>query len=126
MIVWTKILDQVSKVQVKSITDPLFQYSAILFSLGAMTAIFQTDNWVIITLFILGGLLLIVGLIFYIYFSITNPDYLRSENFQIKKQTIQMLGDKDNTMNPNIKELKFIASPFSGQTADDSKNNFGE
>lgn len=125
MIGWTKILDQVSKVQVKSITDPLFRYSAVLFSLGATTAIFKTDSWVIITLFILGGLLLIVGLIFYIYFSITNPDYLRSENFQIKKQTIEMLGDKDNTMNPNIKELKFIASPFSGQSDDNSKNNFG-
>lgn len=125
MIGWTKILDQVSKVQIKSITDPLFRYSVILLALGALTAICKTERWVVITLFIIGGVLLIVGLIFFFYFSIKNPDYLRSESFQLKKQTIELLGDKDNLLNPNVKELKFIASPFAEQLDNNPNKEFG-
>lgn len=125
MIGWAKILDQVSKVQIKSITDPLFRYFSILFGLGTITAIAKTEIWVTITLFSIGGLLLIVGLCFYIYFGVNNPDYLRSESFQLKKQTIELLGDKDNTMNPNVKELKFITSPYAEQLELNSNNEFG-
>lgn len=125
MIGWAKILDQISKVQIKSITDPLFRYSAILFGLGTITAIFKTDAWVTITLFAIGCLLLIVGLAFFIYFGVKSPDYLRSETFQLKKQTIELLGDKENTMNPNVKELKFIASPYAEKLELDSNEEFG-
>ena len=125
MIGWSKILDQVSKVQIKSITDPLFRYSAIVYGFGTITAIFRTDSWVTVVLFLLGSLLLFVGLVFFIYFCINEPDYLRSENFQLKKQSIELLGDRDNTMNPNIKELKFIASPYTEQLELNSNNDFG-
>jgi hypothetical protein len=126
MIVWTKILDQVSKIQIKSITDSLFRYGLWLFITGAATAIFKADTWVIVLIFSVGGLFFLIGLIFYVYYSIKNPDYLRSENFQIQKQSIEMLGDKDNCENPNIKSIVLIANPFVKGLEDDKQNEFGK
>jgi hypothetical protein len=118
---WTKVLDQVSKIQIKSITDSLFRYGLYLFALGTISAIFKTTDWVTILLFSVGGLFELIGLIFYFYFSIKNPDYLRSESFQIRKQSIEMLGDKENKLNPNMKNVVYIASPF-GQNLDGGTN----
>jgi len=124
---WTKILDQVSKIQIKSITDSLFRYGLYLFVLGTISAIFKTPVWVTILLFSVGGLFELIGLVFYCYFSIKNPDYLRSESFQIRKQSIEMLGDKDNQLNPNIKSVIYIASPFAKEIGEGSdKNEFGQ
>jgi hypothetical protein len=119
----TKIFDQVSRIQIKSITDSLFRYGLYLFALATVSSIFKTPIWVSILLFSVGGLFELIGLIFYIYFSIKNPDYLRSESFQISKQSIEMLGDKDNTMNPNVKSIIYIASPFSKELGDNDNNN---
>lgn len=128
MIGWTKIFDQVSKIQVKSITDTLFKYFAIMFVIATISSIFKAPEWVTILQFSVGGLLLLFALIFYAYFSLKNPDYLRSETFQITKQSIEMLGDKNHVMNPNIKEIKYITNPLSRQIEEDTNynKNFGE
>lgn len=124
---WTKVFDQVSKIQIKSITDSLFRYGLYIFALGTVSSVFKTPTWVTILLFSVGGLFELIGLIFYCYYSIKNPDYLRSESFQIRKQSIEMLGDKDNTMNPNVKNIVYIASPFSKELGhNDNKNQFGQ
>lgn len=127
MIGWTKIFDQVSKIQVKSITDILFKYFAIMFVIATISSIFSAPQWVTILQFSVGGLLLLFALIFYAYFSIKKPDYLRSESFQITKQSIEILGDKNHLMNPNIKEIKYITNPLSRQIEDTNNNkNFGD
>jgi hypothetical protein len=124
---WTKILDQVSKIQIKSITDSLFRYGLYLFALGTISAVFKTSAWVTILLFSIGGLFTLIGLFFYSYFSIKNPDYLRSESFQIRKQSIEMLGDKENQLNPNMKSVIYIASPFAKELGEENeKNEFGQ
>jgi hypothetical protein len=124
---WTKVLNQVSKIKIKSITDSLFRYGLYLFVLGTVSAIFKTQTWVTILLFAVGGLFEFIGLIFYCYFAKKNPDYLRSESFQIQKQSIELLGDKDNHMNPNVKNIVYIASPYSlKELGEENKNKFGE
>jgi hypothetical protein len=125
---WAKIFEQVHKVQAKSITDSLFRYGFLLFILGTSASIFSEVTWVMIFLFCLGSVFVICGLVFYCYFSFKNPDYLRSEGFQIKKQSIEMLGDKENQLNPNIKNIVYISSPYQslkgieGQTKQDKKD----
>ena len=124
---WTKILDQVSKIQIKSITDSLFRYGLYLFALATISAIFNNHIWASVLLFSVGGLFSLIGLVFYCYFSIRNPDYLRSESFQIRKQSIELLGDKENQLNPNIKNVIHIASPFAKEIGEGSnKNEFGQ
>jgi hypothetical protein len=127
MLNWTKIFSQVNKIQIKSITDSLFRYGLYLFVLGTISAIFKASSWVTILLFSVGGLFEFIGLGFYCYFAKKNPDYLRSETFQLKKQSIEMLGDKENQMNPNIKTIIHITSPFSPkELGNESKKEFGE
>lgn len=110
--IWSKVLDQVSKIEIRSVTDPLFKYGLYLMALGVICAVAKTETWVIIVLFSAGGILEVAGLISYKYFSKKNPDYLRSESFQLKKQSIEVLGDKDNRANPNVKDVPLITSPY--------------
>lgn len=78
-------------------------------------------------LFSIAGLIVVIGLIIYIYFVKINPDYLRTEDFQLRKQSIEMLGDKDNQQNPQLKNIIHIASPYSRQPNNtDKKIDFGE
>lgn len=124
---WTKVLNQVSKIQIKSITDSLFKYALYLFVLGTISAICKTTEWVSILLFSSGGTFALIGLGFYFYFAKKNPDYLRSESFQLRKQSIEIIGDKENQYNPNMKNIILITSPFSlKESNNESKNEFGE
>lgn len=114
-----------SKLQIKGITDNLFIYSLVIFSIGTIASIFKAESWITIFLFILGGVVVLIALILHIYFSIKKPEFLRSETYQLKKQTIEIIGDKDNLMNPHVKDLKYIASPFSLEPGEDKKNKLG-
>ena len=54
-------------------------------------------------------LLLTVGS--YLFFMFNNPDYLRSESYQIRKQAIEKLGDKDGLLPTNVAQV--INVPYS-------------
>lgn len=55
----------------------------------------------------------IVGCRFLSFFMFKDPDYLRSENYQIRKQAIETLGDKDGLLPTDIAQVINIpyASP---------------
>lgn len=108
-----KILDQVGQVKIKSITGRLFHYALILFAFGLISAVSKVNNWITVFLFVIGSIILIFGLIFYAYFAMKNPDFLRSETYQLRKQSLELIGDKDNFNNPNIDNARLIStSPY--------------
>jgi predicted membrane protein len=109
---WSKILENVASVKIKSITDSLFKFSLFFVFFGILASALKVDSWILVFLFSISGILILFGIIFYCYFSFKNPDYLRSEHYQLKKRTIEILGDKENQENRNIKELKYISSPY--------------
>lgn len=115
MVAFGKIFEQINKMQVKSITDPLFRYSAIMYALGVITAVCKASDWVTIFLFVVATFLVVLAIGFYWYHTIKSPEYLRSEMYQQNKQIIDLLGDKENSVNPNLGDLKYIASPYSRQ-----------
>ena len=45
------------------------------------------------------------------FFMFNNPDYLRSESYQIRKQAIEKLGDKDGLLPTNVAQV--INVPYS-------------
>ena len=110
---FTRMFEIIGKIQVKSITDQLFKFGLFTLILGLLSAIFSPFRWTTILIFGIGCLLIILGVVFYIYFAIKNPDYLRSEKFQIQKKSIEILGDKENQINSNVKDIVYIASPYS-------------
>lgn len=120
-----KILDQVGKVKIKSVTDSLFRFGIWLIGFGTTSAIFKAQTWVAIFLFSLGGIFLVVGLYFFWYFAKRNPDYLRSEIYQLRKQSLELLGDKDNMGNPNLQDIPLITSPYDEEEGGDETKKLG-
>ena len=112
MVNFTKIFQQVGQIKVKSITDSLFRYGLLILCLATFSSILKADLWILIALFITGGVFMVIGLVFYCYFSIINPDYLRSETYQLKKQSIELLGDKNSVKNPHVDKIIYITSPY--------------
>ncbi len=92
-----------------------------MLALGTASAICHAPVWATIILFIGGCLFEIVGLVVYAFFVKRNPDYLRSESFQISKQSIELLGDKSNKLNPNVKDIVAIANPYAKEISSESE-----
>ena len=112
---WTRILDQVAQIRVKSVTDSLFKYGTILMIIGVTSGadVLGIDDWISIVVISIGGLLITLGIVFYIYFAKNQLDYLRSENYQLKKQTIELLGDNERAQNENLRNVHLIMNPES-------------
>lgn len=119
---WIKLFGEVNSIRVKSITDSVFRFGLLFGALGIAAACFNAPE--LAWMFCLGccALFLIVGFVFYVYFAIKKPDYLRSESFQISKQSLEMLGDEKNKFNPNMERIIPIANP---QIQDSGKARLG-
>ncbi|MBL7955955.1 MAG: hypothetical protein JNJ91_13035 [Flavobacteriales bacterium] len=108
---WIKLFGEVNSIRVKSITDPVFRFGLLFGALGVAAACFKAPDLVWMFCLVCCAGFLIVGISFYIYFAIKKPDYLRSESFQISKQSLEMLGDEKNRFNPNMDKVIPIANP---------------
>lgn len=97
-----KIFDKISQVKVKSITDSLFKYGLFTLVLGVISAIFTDKDWVTISIFGFSGLFILPAIIAYLYLVVKNPEYLRSENYQLKSQELELLSDSDILKNKEI------------------------
>ena len=114
MISWTKALEHFEKIEVKSVTDPLFKYGlGMNLGAGAFAAFGHPQDWVLQILFGLGIACWVIALLAYIYFAIRSPEYLRSETHQQRMRAMDLLGDKENADNPNILNLPAITNPYS-------------
>lgn len=115
-----RIFDHIGKVKIKSITDTLFKYGTTILVVASLTAVFnKPPTWSIILLYGLGSLFLIFGLVFYAIFAFKNPDYLRSETYQIQKQSLELMGDSSNQGKIDLSEKPIVNSPFDQKENDD-------
>ena len=105
------ITHAISKIKVKSVVDSLGKIMIISLFLFIIAAIFVNETWVLIFLACFLGFLLLLFLTSYCYCLIKNPDLLRSEEYNIKKQVVEMLGDKDNYQLIDSEQLASIANP---------------
>lgn len=48
---------------------------------------------------------------FFAYFAVKNPDLLRSETYNIQKQSIEMLGTKSELLDSRVEHIALIANP---------------
>lgn len=119
---WTKLLNQVSSIKIKSVTDSLFKFGLLGLLIGVICAIFSDKNWVIIVVFSFSGLFILIGLFFYCYFALKKPEYLRSETFQTQKQALELLGDNEKAGNRNLTNLHLITNPTAPKMGADEEN----
>ena len=111
MIDWSKITQQVSTIKVKNVVDmPLF-YGLFVLAFALISSAVYKYPWVTIVLFSFAALLFVIATFGYLYFTFKNPDYLRSEEYQIKKQSLEILGDKDKLLPIDAKNIVEISNP---------------
>ncbi len=108
---WSKLTQQVSTIKVKNVVDmPLF-YGLFILVLGLISSALSKHEWVTIVIFSFAGLLFLIALFGYLYFTFKNPDYLRSEQYHLRKQSLEILGDKENLLPVDSENIVLITNP---------------
>lgn len=121
---WTKALQEVSQIKVKSITDPLFRFSLVALLIGAAISPLNVPFWVLVFIFSVSGLLALLGFVFYIYFAFKDPNYLRSETFQLHMKSFEHMGDKNNALPAAaINQMIDITDPDTKELEDKKEEN---
>lgn len=99
------------KVIVKSSVNPLLWLCSVI-GISCLIII-STVHVLFIQIFmmVIVFLLVICTLVAYFYFMFNNPDYLRSEEYQLQKQAMQ-LGDQNSIMSSSdLDEIESIKNP---------------
>ena len=117
-----KVLKEVSKFKIKSITDSLFRYGFCFAVLGVIAAaIPSVASWVVIIVLCFAGLLILLGASVFVAFCVINPDYLRSEEFQLEREAQSLLGDKRHHFETSVDSLPSTTNPLIKDGGSDSK-----
>lgn len=112
---WTKATEQISKIKVKNVVDmPLF-YGLLVLMLSVVSGIFCQLKWVTVVLLVFAGVLFAMAVFGYFFFTFKNPDYLRSEEYHLRKQSLEILGDKDKLLPVDGQNIVDITNPYSSQ-----------
>ena len=106
----------VTSFHVKNVIDPLIKLFLVLLLFVIGGAWIKVDQWILICLVCFEGLILSLILGAYICFAIYRPDYLRSETYNLKKQSLSILGDKENYKKVDLGHLINITNPYTEET----------
>ena len=105
----------IGRIKIKSIVDNLIRFILLQILFIGVAAFQNLPQWILIVLVLMVVLSFTLMGYLYIYFSIKNPDYLRSEDYHLRKQSMEILGDKDNYLPIDAKEIRGIANPYQEQ-----------
>lgn len=105
----------IGRIKIKSIVDSLIRFILLQILFIGVAAFQNLPQWILIVLVLMVVLSFTLMGYLYIYFSIKNPDYLRSEDYHLRKQSMEILGDKDNYLPIDAKEIRGIANPYQEQ-----------
>lgn len=99
-----------AKITVKSAVNPLLWAIGLialpLFVLSTITK----NNSLAIGMFVVASLIVITFIYSYCRFLHINPDYLRSEEYQLKAQSLKLLGDKDHPAEVNVSAIVTVVT----------------
>lgn len=101
-----------TSIRVKSVVDPLIKLLVMMLIFIIVSAYLKLPEWLTIVLLWFTGAILVLILLAYIGFAIFRPDYLRSESYNLRKQSLSILGDKENYKRVDMRHLVDIANPF--------------
>jgi hypothetical protein len=117
---WKNLFEQIQLIKVKSVIDPLLKVGLFILTSAAFTNVLRPDSWISIALFVLACIFLFAALFFYYYFAMTDPSLLRSEEHEIRKRALEMLGDNDKKFNPA--DIMLIAKPLELQQPENQQD----
>lgn len=102
----------VNRITIKSVVDSAGRMLLLSLGLFLIAAIFVEQTWILVFFAVVSALILLMIIVSYFYCLFTNPDLLRSEDYNIRKQSIELLGDKENYLPVDSKHVASIANPF--------------
>lgn len=124
--IFKSLFSAIGRIRIKSVVDNLIRFILILVLFIIVAAYFNIPQWILIILVALMILSFMLMGYAYVYFSFKNPDYLRSEDYHLRKQCMEILGDKDNYLPIDAKEIRGIANPYFEQKAIEEKEEIDE
>ena len=95
----------------KGVPDKLWRVFLLLIVILLFGAYFEVKEWCLVLIAVFLCLILVLAVGAYLFFMFKNPVYLRSESFQIRKQAIEILGDKDGLLPTDIARVINVQSP---------------
>ena len=116
----------IGRIRIKSVVDNLIRFILIFVFFIIVAAYINVPQWLLIVFVVLMVLSFILMGFAYVYFSIYNPDYLRSEDYHLRKQSMEILGDKENYLPIDAKEIRGIANPYPDAMAIEVKEEIDE
>lgn len=102
----------IGRIKIKSVVDNLIRFILALIFFLVIAAIFKVTEWLLVFICVIVSFAFIVMIAMYVYFALTNPDYLRSEDYHLKKQSMEIIGDKDNLSPLIIKSWLILPIPL--------------
>ncbi len=104
--------DAIGYIKIRSVIDNLSRFFLIFVLFIIVAAWLKITEWLLIVFCVILCLAFLLMGFAYIYFTVKNPDYLRSEDYHLRKQSIEMLGDKDNYLPVDLGDIRGIANPY--------------
>ena len=87
----------VQQVTVKSAVNPSLWACAVI-STPLFILASKVSGWLSAASFVVGLIPVVAFFISYMYLLFKNPEYLRSEDYQLRMNSMRLLGDKDNPL----------------------------
>ncbi len=106
-----RIQNSIGTIEVKGVPDKLWRVFLLLIVIFLFGAYFEVKEWCLVLIAVFLCLILMLAVGAYLFFMFKNPVYLRSESFQIRKQAIEILGDKDGLLPTDIAKVINVPSP---------------
>lgn len=101
-----------TSIRVKSVVDPLIKLLVTVLVFVIVSAYLKLPEWLSMVLLWFSGAILVLILLAYVGFAIFKPDYLRSESYNLRKQSLSILGDKENYKQVDMRHVVDIANPY--------------
>jgi hypothetical protein len=118
---FTRLTEQINKIKVKNVVDmPLF-YGLWCLIVSFLNSVFGKEHWFTVASFVLASFLFFIAGWGYYFFSRSKPEFLRSEDYHLRKQSLDILGDKDNLLPVDSKNIVEIANPYALESPVESK-----
>ncbi|KKU76953.1 MAG: hypothetical protein UY03_C0023G0020 [Parcubacteria group bacterium GW2011_GWA2_47_64] len=92
------------QVAVKSAVNPSL-WACVVISIPLFVLASKTEGWLSIASFIVALVPVGAFAFSYLFLLFKNPEYLRSEEYQLRMNSMRLLGDKDNPLHANAENI---------------------
>lgn len=97
------------KITVKSAVNPSLWACAVI-SVPLFILASTSGDKLVVAFFIVATIPVVSFFLSYLYLLFKNPDYLRSEDYQIRAESLKLLGSKDNPLQAGANDIVSVVT----------------